>query len=59
VVVEVEDGEEAGLLISFRSEVLMELRVLAIIPMSLLSTGEWGNEYGVGVGYDGVVPPPS
>jgi hypothetical protein len=46
----VEDGEEAGLLISFRSEVLMELRVLAIIPMSLLSTGEWGNEYGAGMG---------
>ena len=34
VVVEVEDGAAAGLLISFRSEVLIELRVLAIVPMS-------------------------
>ena len=30
---EVEDGAVAGLLISFRSEVLIELRVLAIVPM--------------------------
>ena len=33
VVDEVEDGEAAGLLISFKSEVLIELRVLAIVPM--------------------------
>ncbi len=52
VVAELEDGEAAGLLISFRREVLMELRVLAIVPMSLLSTVDWGDEYSAGVGYN-------
>ncbi len=37
VVEDVEDGAAAGLLISFKSEVLMELRVLAIVPMRQLS----------------------
>ena len=39
VVAELDDGEVAGLLISFSSEVLIELRVLAIVPMDLLSAG--------------------
>ena len=52
VVEEVEDGAAAGLLISFSSEVLIELRVLAIVPMGLLSVGRWGKEYGAGVGYN-------
>ena len=52
VVEEVEDGEAAGLLISFSSEVLIELRVLAIVPMDLLSAVMLGKEYGAGVGYN-------
>jgi hypothetical protein len=47
-----EDGEEGVLLISFSSESLMEFRVLAIVPISLLSTAKWGNVYSAGVGYN-------
>ena len=65
VVVEVEEGEEAALLISFRRELLMELRLLAIDPIglfrpsNLLSAVALGNEYGAGVGYNWIVLPPS